>query len=102
MTPSEERKYLSAVLKQIDNGAPAWLQRAWVNVLLWFVVAALFLVLFQAGNKISPLVLALSGLMVGVAVGYFSILQCAARTWPMLRPHVTRESIVERLSALKP
>jgi len=102
MTPSQEKKYLVAVLKAIDNGpSKIWLS-FWFDLLSWFAVAFIFFVLFQAGNRIHPLLTALVALFVGVLAGFVSFAQLSAKRWSYFRPHVDRNSVVKRLSELEP
>jgi hypothetical protein len=102
MTPFEEKKYLAAVLKQIDSGPPKAFQSFWTDLIVWLIAAAIFLAIFVAGEKLHPLVRILIPVFVGIGLGAFGFLQLAAKQWPYLRQHVNRESIVGRLSELEP
>ena len=102
MTPSDEIRLLSGVLKQIDHGPHRALQSTWLEIVMWLAVVALFLVMFQLGDRIHPLALALVSTSVGVIAGVFGICKTAARQWLVLRHHITRESVVARLAQLEP
>lgn len=101
MTPSQEKKYLVAVLKQIDGGPSPIFQSLWFDVLVWFAVALIFFVLFQVGDRIHSLIFALASLFVGILAGLFGFAQLAIKRWPYFRPHVDRNSVVRRLSELE-
>jgi hypothetical protein len=102
MTQSGERKILASLLRQIDYGPHGAFQSAWFVIVIWIAIAALFFVLFQAGDRVDPLVLALVSLFVGALAGVFGFCKASAKQWPVVQPHVTRESIVARLSQLGP
>jgi hypothetical protein len=102
MTPAREKKYLSAVLNQIDNGPPKWLRNPWAEFAFLFGPAVVLYVLSEIESVLTPMVLSIAMLIIGVAIGYFGMLLCAVRQWPLLKPHINRDSVAERISSLEP
>lgn len=77
------------------------LQSAWIAPVVWVMTAMAFLVLFQAAEHVHPLALALGSTFVGILLGALGFCTVVARQWPAVRPHISRESVADRLSAIK-
>jgi hypothetical protein len=101
MTPQQERKYLESVLQQIDNGAPSLLRSRWVELGLWLLTVAFMVTALQLSERV-PLIITIGAcLLVGILLGAYFLWQFAAKQWPFLRRHVSRESVVQRINDLE-
>ena len=101
MTPSEERKYLTAVLAQMDKPTKAMPGIWWICCGIWLVVFILFLLLFEAGNPFPPIVLALIAFFFGAVVGAVMLSVRAVDNWPTIRRHLSKESIRARIDEIE-
>lgn len=89
-------------MKQMDRGAPSFLQSKWSDAVLWLLLFGIFLTLFQVGDRLHYLALVSMWVAVGVLAGVYMFCKLAAKQWPYVRAHINRESIVSRLRQLEP
>jgi hypothetical protein len=100
MSEAKERKFLATVLQQLDRKPRTLAQRVLTDALLWLVLAIAYFLLFRFWNSIHPLLVLLIATIIGIPIGIVTFLQSFGRYWQYLRPHVTRETMIERLRAL--
>jgi hypothetical protein len=103
VTPQDEVRFLSHVLKRVDsppNSAHLWRR---VLLLSWPALVALSYALFHFGPGGTWLLLlvATSVALATTLVTFTFIKYHAARQWPMLAPHIKRESLAQRIDDLK-
>jgi hypothetical protein len=100
MSEAKERKFLATVLRQLDRKPLTRAQRVWIDVIVWFVLAAAYYLLFRFWSSIHPVLLVPIATLIGIPIGVVAFLQSFGRYWLYLRPHVTRETMIERLREL--
>ncbi len=100
MNPSQERKYLQRVVNLLEKGTPKYLQSFWVDLGLWLMLFALFTIMLLLRERIPYMVSAAIFMLAGSLLGSFFVSQAASKHWPLLRPHVDKESVVQRIEEL--
>jgi len=100
MTPKQELKYLKSVLKQIDHGVPTVLRSRLIKVGVWLLSVALLILIARFNELVSLGFTVGICFFVGSLVGFYITLHLAAKQWPLIRPHISRESVVERINEL--
>ena len=100
MTPSDERKYLTGVLKDLDEPVKDFPTIWWVCGALLLAAFIFFLFVFRAGTALPPIGIALIAFFFGAAVGAASIAVRATDNWPTIRRHLSKESIRARINEL--
>jgi hypothetical protein len=102
MTPQTEARVLRQLQRQLEGGIPRIYRSPWSEVALWLVLVIAFMVLFQLGERIHPLALAIVSSFIGIAAGVFGFMRLVAKQWPVVQPHINRESVASRLQQLGP
>jgi hypothetical protein len=100
MNTSDEKKYLAVTLRNFDRGPRGVLQSRWFTVMNSIVVALIFFALFKSGLAEDSMIAVLIAFVLGVVQGIFSFQDISVRYWPILQPHLNRESIESRLAEL--
>ncbi|GAB3358597.1 hypothetical protein GCM10027430_29280 [Lysobacter tyrosinilyticus] len=100
MTPSQEKKYLAAVLAELDNPSsrvhPSW----WICIGFGVVTMALLMAVHRAGYLASPLVMSFIFLFLGMGFGVGLYVARSSDNWPTIRKHFNRDSIKARIDEL--
>ena len=100
MNQAEESKYLDCILKQMDPGQTCIFCTRLAGVILWVIVGAVVFGLIKLDDSL-PLWATLGVSMItGALIGMQQYLKLATKNWPILRPHVSRESIERRIAEL--
>ncbi len=100
MSPAQERKFLRAVLKHLDNSDTSTRIARRNLVLAWFGLVFVCAVAAALGHVLPLLAMQLLFVAIGAvaAVAYFYI--TAGRGWGVLNPYVHREAVEARLREL--
>ena len=100
MNQAEEKQYLECILKQMDPGQTCILCTRLAGVILWVIVGAVVFGLVKLNDSL-PLWTTLGvSIFIGSLIGMHQYLKLATKNWPILRPHVSRESIERRIAEL--
>jgi len=102
MSPVEEKRFLTIVLRRIDHGVGGLLASRWALPVIWGGLVLGSAVAFAVAQLLPTWGVALLFVVLGVAYSQLYFRVFAARGWPILRQHLNRESIVARLSQLGP
>jgi hypothetical protein len=104
MTPSEELRLLSTVLKRIEGGAATTAGGRWLSAVGWLVLVAFFMALFQLAPRLGPVVYVLVGVgcIVGVLTSFLVLYKHSLKQWPALAPFIKVDEVKRRINELKP
>ena len=99
---SKEKLILTSLLTRVENDKPILFMRAWFNPVLWVVSAIIILTLLQLSEseRINTLVVIFVSSLLGVAIGFVSLLQSNIKQWPYIKKHINSESIKTRINEL--
>lgn len=103
MTPHQEKRVLDALLKQLGRPDPGRFVTRLLKPLLWLALVAAFVVLFQLGphNDKSIMLVALGSAALGILASCVIFYVIWAKQWPVVRRHMSRESIERRINELE-
>jgi hypothetical protein len=101
MRPSDEKKLLLQVLRQLESPSRNVLLAEWFLPAGWVVSVVAFAAVFQFGERINPGLLAAMFAVFGVVIGIAFFAREYAKQEPVMRPHIDRESILRRLAELE-
>jgi len=102
MPPRSERKFLAHTLQRANNPVVPIFSSRWFLPLAWLGLVVLALLLLSIGPLIGQYASALSFVLFGCMCSYIWVRAAAARGWPVLSPHINKQSIIGRLEALEP
>ena len=104
MTPTEELRLLTVVLKRIEGGPKTPPHVRWISIGNWLVLVAAFVALFRIGPRVGPIVYVVAG--VG---GFLGMLTCAVmvyerslKQWPILSSFIKADEVKLRIEQLSP
>jgi hypothetical protein len=104
MTPIEEARFLTAVLKSVDvppQRGETFIRRLRIGIWLVLVVAFTFLFQIARDGGVVICVVAFVALILGVVSAALTVQARSLRQWPVISPFVDVEGIRRRLSDLK-
>jgi hypothetical protein len=104
MTPTEELRFLTVVLKRIEGGNRAAARSIWLLVATWLLLVAAFVVLFSLASSLGSTVFVVAGVsgLLGVLTAFVVIRKASRKQWPVLAPFIEVEEIKLRINELKP
>ncbi len=101
MDKLKEAKILKSVIERVESGKESILIRAWFNPVLWLVCVIIFFYLFELYERFSqPLILVVCSAVVGSGIGAVFIIQISEKTWPIVKNHISTESIERRIDEI--
>jgi len=100
MTPIEEKRHLIAVLAQLERPSSKVPISWWMTILFGVIAMALTMVIHRTGVLFSPLTTAFIFLFLGIGFGVSLHIARSWDSWPIIRPHFSRESIRARIDEL--
>jgi hypothetical protein len=104
MTPSEESRLLTIVLKRIEGDQQSSFHARWLSVAVWLFLVAAFVALFQLAPRFGPVIYAVTGVgfILGVLTSFVVIHKHSLKQWPLLSPYIKVEEVKRRIDELKP
>jgi len=104
MTPTEESRLLTIVLKRIEDGPKNPAHVRWLSVIAWLLLVAAFVVLFQLAPRVGPVLYVVAGIscVLGVLTSFVVIYKHSLKQWPVLSPFIKVDEVKRRISELKP
>ncbi len=103
MTPTQEKKLLSVLIKRLDQPGVGVLGGRFFLPSLWVALVFAFTALFQLANRgllLRPTLVVVAASF-GAAIGWVAYYVTSLKQWPMVRPHIDRASIEKRLRELE-
>ena len=93
---------LKWVLSKVCCSKPSLLQKKWFLALVWLLMVIVFTVALQLLQRelISELIFMLISMAMGVLIGVVSLLRHSEKQWPFIIPHLSRESIENRINEI--
>lgn len=103
MTKHQERRILLALLKRLEQSPNPHGAMRLVRPFLWILLVAGFTALFQWAPTVDTrLRLAIVGsAIIGAVVGVILYFFATVQQWPVVRPHLSIESIKKRIRELE-
>jgi hypothetical protein len=104
MTPTEESRLLTVVLKRADAGHKPAAQARWLYVATWLGLVAAFVALFQLAPRLGSIVYVVAGVsgILGVLTSFVVIHRHSLKQWPVLAPYIKVDEVQRRIDELKP
>lgn len=102
MDQRAERKFLARTLRRAENPVVPIFSSRWLLPVAWLGLVVLALLLLSIGPLIGQSASAVSFMLFGILCSYIWVRASAAKGWPVLSPHINKQSIVGRLKALEP
>ncbi|HPE71787.1 MAG TPA: hypothetical protein PK018_06405 [Candidatus Competibacter sp.] len=102
MSKTQEQRSLKQLKKNVCSQNKSIFLSWWINPVLWVLVAVTFVGLQRFNNMgaIEVWVVIIVSAIAGAVVGAIIIVQVSEKQWPYIKPHISVESINERLSEL--
>jgi hypothetical protein len=100
MSPAQERQYLRALLKGLDNAESAARTARRKFILAWFGLAFVCAAANVIEHMLSRLAMELLFVIIGAAAAGAHVYIAAGRSWSVLKPYVHREAVEARLREL--
>jgi len=104
MTPNEESRLLTIVLKRTEGGAEGPAHVRWLSAISWLLLVAAFVALFQLAPRIGPVLYVAAGIgcILGVLTSFVVIYKHSLKQWPVLSPYIKIDEVKRRIAELKP
>ena len=103
MTPHQERRVLSALLKRAERSVVTSTAARFACLVLWLLLVGAFMALFQlaphAGRSV--LYIAVGSAVLGAIGAWLLFYLAALKQWPLIQAHLNAESIRNRLRELE-
>ena len=102
MNSKFERTVLVDVLKKLDTNDESILDRWWMTPLVWLLGGAAIFALFELAKTgtISIALVVIGAVIVGIGIGFYVSLQIKNAHWPLVKPHLNRTSVKNRLDEI--
>ena len=103
MTPKEETRLLSGVLKRLEGDSGISNHGRWFAIVNWLILVAAFVALFSIGPRVGTIVyvVACVACLLGVTTSLVVIYQRSVEQWPVLSRFISADEIRRRLDELK-
>lgn len=103
MTPAEESRLLTSILKRVESDPKVAAHTRWLYMANWLVLVAAFVVLFQIGPRIGSVVYVVAGVggILGALTSFVVIHKHSLKQWPVLLPFIKADEIKHRIGELK-
>ncbi len=98
---SHEKKYLAGILKYFDRAPRSVSQSIWFKAAYWIITFLLFFALFKLEVRAEVILAVGIAFVIGLIQGMFIMHELTVRFWPIVRPHLNRESIEVRIAELE-
>lgn len=104
MTPTEEARLLSVVLKRIESSNTGSRHGNWFAVANWLLLVLAFIALFSLAPRAGTVIYVVAGVagVLGVLTSFAVIHRRSLKQWPVLAPFIRAEEIRRRIAELKP
>src|SRR5687768_14211634 len=104
MTPAEELRLLTNVLKRIESDHKGSSPARWLSVATWLLLVAGFIALFQLAPRVGPVVYVVAGIgcFLGVLASFAVIYKHSLKQWPVLSSFIKADEVKRRISELTP
>jgi hypothetical protein len=104
MTPTEEARLLSDLLKRIESGQGGSRHARLFAIANWVLLVVAFIALFQIAPRVGSIVYVVAGVagILGVLTSFVVINGRAIEQWPVLAPFIRADEVRRRLEELKP
>jgi len=98
-----EIKLLKFLISKLNGKKTSILLKTWFLLLVWLVLVAVIVVLLQLQQRelISNFLFLIICLGLGGVVGVGAILRMSEKQWPFILPHLSKESIENRINEIE-
>ena len=97
-----ESKVLKWILNKVHDPSPGIMLKKWFLATLWVLLTLVLVVVLQLFSQgiISDIWFMLLSIGIGMTIGVVTILRTSEKQWPLIVPHLSRESIEKRINEI--
>jgi hypothetical protein len=103
MTQAQEKKLLTTLIKRLDQPGTGILGTRFFLSALWIALVIVFTLMFHLANRelLSPPTLVAIAALIGTFIGWILFYVTALKQWPVIRQHIDRARVENRLRELE-
>lgn len=103
VSQNQEKRYLKCILKKFDAKTNGDLKILLIKLSVWVISVISMFVLLQLHKRdlIEPIILVAASLFLGCIMGITIMLQNSNKYWSVLKVHIDRSSIADKVKELE-
>ena len=96
-----EKKIIEDLLISIESDKTPIYTKFWFKIIFWGSLTACFYGFnWMLDHDISKYIVLIGSCLVGGVIGFIAFLQVSEQAWPIVKQHINKESLQERLKVL--